>query len=73
VIAKKDLQIRGPGEVLGTRQTGLVNMRIADIVRDEYLLTEIRTASSVMRDQYPEHVRPLIQRWLGKSDRYGSV
>jgi ATP-dependent DNA helicase RecG len=73
VVAKKDLQMRGPGEVLGTRQTGLVEMRIADIVRDEYLLAEVKNACLLMQSDCPEKIPPLIQRWLGSSQRFGSV
>ncbi len=73
VVAKKDLQMRGPGEVLGTRQTGLIEMRIADVVRDEYLLAEVKKASKLMQARYPENIPPLIQRWLGSSQRFGSV
>ena len=73
VVAKKDLQMRGPGEVLGTRQTGLIEMRIADIVRDEHLLTEVKKASKLMQTDCPENIPPLIQRWLGSSHRFGSV
>lgn len=73
VVAKKDLQMRGPGEVLGTRQTGLIEMRIADVVRDEYMLIEVKRASSLMQAQYPKHIPPLIHRWLGSSHRFGSV
>lgn len=73
VVAKKDLQMRGPGEVLGTRQTGLIEMRIADIVRDEHMLADVKQASNLMLTRYPEHISPLIQRWLGASQRFGEV
>lgn len=73
VVAQKDLQMRGPGEVLGTRQTGLIEMRIADIVRDEYMLTEIKKASMLMQQHYPERIQPLIRRWLGKAERFSLV
>ncbi len=73
VIAQKDLEMRGPGEVLGTRQTGLMQMRIADIVRDEPWLTEVNLASRYILQNHPEMVKPLIRRWLGKADRYGAV
>ena len=73
VIAQKDLEMRGPGEVLGTRQTGLMQMRIADIVRDEPWLTEVNAASRHLLQHYPETIEPLIQRWLGRADRYGAV
>jgi ATP-dependent DNA helicase RecG len=72
-IAKKDLEIRGPGEVLGTRQTGLLQLRIANIVRDNYLLPEIQQAGEIIMRDYPEIVAPLIRRWLGQCDQYGQV
>jgi ATP-dependent DNA helicase RecG len=73
VIAQKDLEMRGPGEVLGTRQTGLMQMRIADIVRDEHWLTEVNAASRYILQNHPDRVKPLIRRWLGRADRYGLV
>ena len=72
-IARKDLQMRGPGEVLGTRQAGLIEMHIADIVRDEHLLAQINKASCVIQEHYPECITPLIERWLGSADRFASV
>jgi ATP-dependent DNA helicase RecG len=72
-IAQKDLELRGPGEVLGTRQTGDIGFRIADPVRDESLLDGVaQTAETLLRD-YPDHVEPLIRRWLGQAGRYGQV
>ena len=73
VIAQKDLEMRGPGEVLGTRQTGLMQMHIADIVRDERWLKIVNTVSRDMLQQHPDKVQPLIRRWLGHAERYGSV
>ncbi len=73
VIAQKDLELRGPGEVLGTRQTGLMQMRIADIVRDESWLPEVNAAARYLLQHHPETVKPLIRRWLGHAERYGSV
>lgn len=72
-IAKKDLEIRGPGEVLGTRQTGLLQLRIANIVRDSYLLPEIQQAGEIIMRDFPQIVAPLIRRWLGQCDQYGQV
>jgi ATP-dependent DNA helicase RecG len=72
-IARKDLEMRGPGEVLGTRQTGLVNLRIADIVRDRDWLPEVKRAATTILSQYPEAVQPIIRRWLGRAERYGRV
>ncbi len=73
VVAEKDLEMRGPGEVLGTRQTGLLQLRIADIVREQAMLPEIRQAAANIMQQHPECVQPLIRRWLGSAERYGSV
>ena len=73
VIAQKDLEMRGPGELLGTRQTGLIQMRIADIVRDESWLNEVSVASRYILQNHPGWVKPLIRRWLGRADRYGAV
>ena len=72
-ISEKDLQLRGPGEVLGTRQTGLMQMRIADIVRDEYWFDEVKEAAEHILAHYPESVKPLVRRWLGKADRFVNV
>jgi ATP-dependent DNA helicase RecG len=73
VIAQKDLELRGPGEVLGTRQTGLMQLRIADLVRDEPMLDDIkRTATELLR-HHPHSVLPLIRRWLGQGWRYADV
>ncbi|PSJ45191.1 ATP-dependent DNA helicase RecG [Zobellella endophytica] len=73
VIAQKDLEIRGPGELLGTRQTGLADLRIADLVRDQALLPEVQRLARYLADHHPEVVDPLIRRWLGLRDHYGKV
>jgi len=65
-IAQKDLQIRGAGELLGTRQTGLVSFRIADLSRDAGLLNAVQTAADALLGAHPEAVEPLIARWLGE-------
>lgn len=72
-IAKKDLLMRGPGEVLGTRQAGLVEMRIADVVRDEYLFSDVKRTARLIQERYPENINPLIARWLGSAHQFGSV
>lgn len=72
-IARKDLEIRGPGEMLGTRQTGLLQMRVADLVRDQKLLPSVRESADLLLEQYPDHVEPLIQRWIGDNVQYGDV
>ena len=73
VIAQKDLELRGPGEVLGTRQTGMMAFQIADLVRDEHLLEPVEHTAERLLADFPTHVDPLIRRWLGHADRYGEV
>ena len=73
VIAEKDLEIRGPGEVLGTRQTGLVDFRIADLERDGALLGPVKQAAQRLLKQHPQAVQSLIERWLGDRTRYAGV
>ncbi len=73
VIAEKDLELRGPGEVLGTRQTGLAQFRVADLERDRDLLMAVRTAAQELIQQSPEGVEPLVHRWLGKGEDYANV
>ena len=72
-VAEKDLELRGPGEVLGTKQTGLMQMRIADIVRDEHWFPEVKATALYIIRHHPEAVRPLVRRWLGKADRFVNV
>lgn len=72
-IAEKDLELRGPGQVLGTQQTGLMSFRVADIVRDANLLGEVQRASDQIMSQYPQIIDPLIQRWLGEKINYANV
>jgi len=73
VIAEKDLEIRGPGELLGTRQTGLAELRIADLVRDGHLIPEIQQKAYLLSRQQPECAQALIQRWLGSKERYSNA
>lgn len=64
-IAEKDLELRGPGQVLGTQQTGLMTFRVADIGRDSSLLDSVKQASEQVMTTYPEAIQPLINRWIG--------
>lgn len=73
VIAEKDLELRGPGEFLGVRQTGQVQFRVADLVRDAGLLDDVKTVAEGMLKDSPEHVEPLLSRWLGQGARYAEV
>ena len=72
-IAQKDLEIRGPGELLGTRQTGLEQFRIADLQRDQSLIGEVNEVSSLLLRKHPKLADAIVQRWLGKRENYGSV
>tara|TARA_R110002111_G_scaffold120782_6_gene184277 strand:+ start:9 stop:1217 length:1209 start_codon:yes stop_codon:yes gene_type:complete len=72
VIAEKDLEIRGPGEVLGTRQTGMMQFRLADFERDKGWIEPIREMAPPLMQQ-PALVNGLIRRWLGERIRYGDV
>ncbi len=73
VIAEKDLELRGPGELLGTRQTGLMQLRIADLQRDAHLLDQVKTTAEQLINQHPDHIEPLIQRWLADGEQYAQV
>lgn len=72
-IAEHDLKLRGPGEVLGTRQTGDVSLRIADLIRDSELLPAVQQAANLLTENHPEVIPFLIRRWLGNSDKFGHV
>jgi ATP-dependent DNA helicase RecG len=73
IIAQKDLEIRGPGEVLGTKQTGLAEFKIADLVRDAYLVQQVRPIALNMLNQYPEPSNNLIKRWLPEREQYAQA
>jgi len=72
-IARRDLEMRGPGELLGTRQTGLAAFHIADIVRDHRLLPRVQQTAAHLHERHPERVEPIIRRWLGRREDYGAV
>ena len=73
VIAEKDLELRGPGEMLGTRQTGLLQFKVADLMRDADLLPAVREAAQTLLSRWPAHVSPLLERWLRHGQQYGQV
>ncbi|UFH49480.1 ATP-dependent DNA helicase RecG [Pseudomonas sp. KNUC1026] len=73
VIAEKDLELRGPGEMLGTRQTGLLQFEVADLMRDADLLPSVRDAAQALLARWPDHVNPLLDRWLRHGQQYGQV
>ena len=72
-IAQQDLEIRGPGELLGTKQTGLADLKIADLIRDADLIPQVQTIASHLWDTYPSHAQAIINRWLGYRERYGNA
>ena len=72
-IARRDLELRGPGEVLGTRQTGEMQFHIADLLRDRELLPAVGEVARRLMREAPGAVTPLIRRWLGDGQRYGGV
>jgi ATP-dependent DNA helicase RecG len=69
-IAEKDLELRGPGEVLGTRQTGQLAFRIADLARDAHLLPAVQQVGEAMLTKQPRVAEQLIERWIGAAARY---
>jgi len=72
-IAEKDMELRGPGEMLGTRQTGQLAFRVADLARDAGLLPSVQRVGEVMLRDHPHLAARLIARWVGSSARYASV
>ena len=72
-VARQDLELRGPGEVLGTRQTGLMQLRVADLLRDVDLLPAVRKRADTLLQTQTEAVEPIIRRWIGEAERFGQV
>lgn len=72
-VAQKDLELRGPGEVLGTRQTGLMQLKIADLVRNADLLPMVIEISDAFLADSPGHVDALVRRWNSGQMRYARV
>lgn len=73
VIAEQDLQLRGAGEVLGTRQTGEMQFRIANLQRDAHLLTGVKECALVLMSEYPEICAAIVARWIGQNQHYLQV
>ncbi|MEH6452644.1 MAG: ATP-dependent DNA helicase RecG [Psychromonas sp.] len=69
-IAEQDLAIRGPGEVLGTKQTGVADFKIADLLRDQSLLPQTQQLAFTILQSFPELIAPLTKRWLGDKEQY---
>ncbi len=72
-IARRDLELRGPGELLGTRQTGLAQMRVADLMRDADMLPSVQETAELMLSSYRDNIAPLATRWIGSAEQYGRV
>ena len=73
VVAQRDLELRGPGELLGTRQTGLPDYRVANLVRDAELMPKVQLAAEEIRRTAPANAAAIVRRWLADANRYGKV
>ncbi len=73
VIAEKDLELRGPGELLGTRQTGLAGFRVADLARDADLLPRVQAIGEQLMAEAPDLAGRLVERWVGSAARYAAA
>ncbi|MDQ1190042.1 ATP-dependent DNA helicase RecG [Stenotrophomonas sp. SORGH_AS282] len=73
VIAEKDLELRGPGELLGTRQTGLAGFRMADLARDADLLPGVHALAERLMVEAPTVADRVVERWIGNAVRYASA
>src|SRR5690606_9508638 len=73
VIAEKDLELRGPGELLGTRQTGLAGFRLADLARDADLLPQVHAMGERLLAESPDVAEAIVARWVGAAARYASA
>jgi len=72
-IAEQDLLIRGPGELLGSRQTGLQQLSVADLERDGHLLPQVKTMAEQLVSQHPQHVDAIIKRWMGNVEQFAQA
>ena len=73
LVAQRDLELRGPGELLGTKQTGLPEYRIANLVRDAELMPLVQKSAETIQQRFPDASRTIIRRWLGNEHQYGKV
>lgn len=72
-IAEQDLLIRGPGELLGSRQTGLQQLSIADLERDSHLLPQVKAMAEQLIKEHPQHVDAIISRWMGGAEQFAQA
>ncbi|WP_294963740.1 ATP-dependent DNA helicase RecG [uncultured Gilliamella sp.] len=73
VIAQKDLEIRGSGEILGTRQMGIANFKIVDLIRDQHLISDVQKVSHNLQQNYPDTANQLVECWLPDRQKYINV
>jgi len=73
VVAQRDLELRGPGELLGTKQTGLPDYRIANLARDAELMPQVQMTAEALRKDSDDRATAIVRRWLGGASRYGKV
>ena len=73
VIAEKDLELRGPGELLGTRQTGIAGFRIADLSRDAALLPTVHRVAEILLRESPELADKIVERWVGSAAKFAGA
>jgi ATP-dependent DNA helicase RecG len=72
-VSRRDLELRGPGELLGTRQTGLMSLRVADLVRDADLLPDVQRAAALLLAGPQANIAGLVGRWIGAGERFRKV
>jgi ATP-dependent DNA helicase RecG len=72
-IAERDLELRGPGELLGTRQTGQLEFRVADLARDASLLPDAQRVGDALLRDHPDAVQRLIDRWIGHAQKFAGA
>jgi ATP-dependent DNA helicase RecG len=73
IVAQRDLELRGPGELLGARQTGLPDYRVANLVRDAELMPQVQVVAETLRKNAAATAAAIVRRWLGDAGRYGKV
>ncbi len=73
IVAQKDLELRGPGEVLGKRQTGLMQLKVANLIRDVALLPRVQEMAEILLEKHPDAAAGIMRRWIGDAEQYGNV